>query len=95
MPKVTSALTAVRIWRKRGRVMEVYEYHLGGIYFEERILDFDQLYCEQCGDYDRHLGHADTWEDVLELITDVDGWCPYCPKYLETKKSEWMTKRSE
>lgn len=40
--------------------MEVYESHLGGIYFDEEVLDYDYLYCEQCGDSDTHLGHADT-----------------------------------
>ena len=44
--------------------MEVYESHLGGIYFDEEVLDYDYLYCEQCGDSDTHLGHADTWEEV-------------------------------
>ena len=67
--------------------MEVYENHLGGIYFDERILDFDDLYCEQCGDSDRHLGHADTWEEVLDMITDEDGFCGYEEEYLAGLKS--------
>lgn len=50
--------------------MEVYESHLGGIYFSESLLGWKDLYCEQCGDSDRHLGHADTWQDVLDLMTE-------------------------
>jgi hypothetical protein len=52
--------------------MEVYESHLGGIYFDEAILNYDYLYCEQCGDSDTYLGHADTWEEVLPML--MWGW---------------------
>ena len=73
--------------------MEVYESHLGGIYFSENIYDIDFLYCDQCGDYDTHLGHADTWDEVLALITDVydDGeeWCSYAEDYLSELKDEF------
>lgn len=76
--------------------MEVYQNHLGGFYFEELELDDDYLYCDQCGDSDYHLGHADTWEDVLDLITEVDGdgseWCPYAEDYLEEMKVKFAQK---
>lgn len=73
--------------------MEVYENHLGGIYFDERVLSFDDLYCEQCGDTDWHLGHADTWEEVMELITDEDGWCRYAEDYLAELKARFEAER--
>lgn len=72
--------------------MEVYESHLGGIYFSDRIIDEDDLHCEQCGDWDWYLGHADTWEEVIELITEYpdedefDPWIPYAEDYLEEQK---------
>ena len=69
--------------------MEVYECHLGGIYFEEEVLDWDDRYCDQCGDSDWHLGHADTWEDVLDLITDDEGWCTYASDYVAELKAEF------
>ena len=75
--------------------MEVYESHLGGIYFSESLLGWEDLYCEQCGDYDRHLGHADTWEDVLGMITEEDGWCPYSDEDVADWKGEfeaWVEK---
>ena len=71
--------------------MEVYESHLGGIYFEDIILDFDDLYCDECGDSDWHLGHADTWDEVVALVTDDEGFCPY---NLVDLKAEWV-KESE
>ena len=48
--------------------MEVYESHLGGIYFSEDVLDWDELYCDECGDSDTHLGHANTWEEVIPML---------------------------
>ena len=30
--------------------MEVYESHLGGIYFEKEEIPWDYLYCDECGD---------------------------------------------
>jgi hypothetical protein len=68
--------------------MEVYESHLGGIYFSESIIDDEYLYCEQCGDNDWHLGRADTWQDVLDMITEDDGWCPYS----EEMVADWKGK---
>ena len=68
--------------------MEVYESHLGGVYLSDDILD--DTYCEECGDSDRHLGHADTWDDVLDLITDDDGWCGYTDKYLDDLREEFV-----
>ena len=56
--------------------MYIYESHLGGLYTSNRELDFDELYCEQCGDSDWLVGYADTREDAWELLkddTDIDG----------------------
>lgn len=63
--------------------MEVYESHLGGIYFTTEVLTNAETYCDQCGDYDFHLGHADSWEEVLALITDEDGDCIYDEEYVK------------
>ena len=82
-----------------GRVIEVYENHLGGIYFSEYEIDPEFLYCDQCGDWDSHLGHADTRDEVLELVTDVDEdgeeWCRYAEEYLEEIKKEFEKSRRE
>ena len=69
--------------------MEVYESHLGGFYYSDEIIPFEFLFCDQCGDRDYHLGHADTWEEVLDLITDCDGWPRYASDYIAKKKAEF------
>ena len=52
--------------------MYFYESHLGGFYFSETELDYDMLYCEQCGDSDNLIGYAETKEDALKLLIDDD-----------------------
>lgn len=56
--------------------MYIYECHLGGLYTSDIELDFDELYCEQCGDYDWLVGYAATKEEAWELLkddTDING----------------------
>ena len=72
--------------------MEVYESHLGGIYFSEDVLDWDELYCDECGDSDSHLGHADTWEEVIPMLKwgwEEDDEFRYDPEYLNDLKIEF------
>lgn len=74
--------------------MEVYESHMGGIYFDEDVLSYHHLYCEQCGDADSHLGHAETWEEVLPMLRysweDEDEYCyKYDSDYIEELKDEF------
>lgn len=73
--------------------MEVYESHMGGIYFDKEILDYDYLYCEQCGDSDTHLGHADTWEEVLSMLMWglEEDECKYDQDYINELKLKFET----
>ena len=76
--------------------MEVYESHMGGIYFDNEILDYDDLYCEQCGDSDTHLGHADTWEEleamlVWEYEDEDEVYYKYDEDYMKELKAEFET----
>ena len=69
--------------------MEVYESHLGGIYFSEDVLDQDELYCDECGDSDTHLGHADTWEEAISMLKwegEEDDEFRYDQEYLNDLK---------
>lgn len=75
--------------------MEIYESHLGGIYFSNEIIEHEYLYCDQCGDSDWHLGHADTWDDVLEMLRDDEGWIPYSEEMLAEWKKEFEEKSDE
>ena len=56
--------------------MYIYESHLGGLYTSDEYLDYDDLYCEQCGDSDWLIGYADTRKEAWDLLTDytdIDG----------------------
>ena len=60
--------------------MYIYESHLGNLYTSIYELDYDELYCEQCGDSDWLIGYATTKEEAWDLLKrDVDingsgGW---------------------
>lgn len=48
----------------------IYEGHMGNLYTSDEPLDYDELYCEQCGDSDWLLGYAETKEEAWELLKD-------------------------
>ena len=48
----------------------LYQGHIGGLYTSDEQLDYDRLYCEQCGDSDWFLGAFETLKDFWELIKD-------------------------
>lgn len=48
----------------------LYEYHMGGVYTTDRYLDFDDLYCETCGDVDQFIGTFETIQEFWDLIKD-------------------------
>ena len=56
--------------------MYLYENHMGGIYTSEEIIDYNDLYCEECGDSDRFIGKVeedDSIEQVFDLVNDYCG----------------------
>lgn len=48
----------------------IYESHLGGLYVETEELDYDMLYCEECGDSDQLLLKSDNIYDIAEFLKD-------------------------
>ena len=56
--------------------MYIYEGHLGSLYTSDRVLDYEEIHCEQCGDSDWLVGYAETkaeaW-DLLKDVTDING----------------------
>lgn len=50
--------------------MFLYESHLGGIYAKDYEQDFEELYCEQCGDCDWEIGEFNSAIKVLEYMAD-------------------------
>ena len=64
--------------------MYVYESHMGGLFALDYELNFEERYCEQCGDSDWELGCANTREEAWELLKDITAtfdWsmCDNCP----------------
>ena len=56
--------------------MYIYEGHLGGLYTSEEPLEYEDLYCEECGDSDTLIGYAETKEEawnVLKEDTAING----------------------
>ena len=60
--------------------MYIYENHMGGLYSSEWQLDYDDLYCEQCGDSDWEIGNFETPEELWNLIKPYDLCCIGCKK---------------
>jgi len=50
--------------------MYYYESHLGGIYTAEEALDYEDLYCEECGDSDTVLGYFESFREFLINYAD-------------------------
>lgn len=50
--------------------MYIYESHMGGLYVSNYYLDYEQTYCETCGDYDWLIGYAETREEAWEILKD-------------------------
>ena len=67
--------------------MYIYESHLGNLYTSIYELDYDELYCEQCGDSDWLIGCATTKEEAWDLLmnyTDINGSGGYSYDYIQT-----------
>ena len=50
--------------------MYIYESHMGGLYVLDEQVDFDFLYCEECGDWDSEIGYAETRAEAWDLLKE-------------------------
>lgn len=50
--------------------MYLYEGHMGGLYTNEDYLDFEELYCESCGDSDFCFGSFETEEELRNVLLE-------------------------
>lgn len=50
--------------------MYIYENCMGELYTSDEPLDYEDLYCEQCGDSDSLIGYADTKKEAWDLLKD-------------------------
>ena len=64
--------------------MYIYESHMGSLYVSGYELDYEEIYCETCGDCDWLIGHATTKAEAWELLkndtsTFDPSMCDGCP----------------
>lgn len=72
--------------------MYIYESHMGDLYVMDWKLEFNELYCEICGDSDNLIGYAETREeawDLLKDITDIDGSGGWEYEYVQEFLKNW------
>lgn len=50
--------------------MYIYEGHMGGLYVSNEPLDYEQIYCETCGDRDLLIGYVSNREEAWNLLKD-------------------------
>ena len=79
--------------------MYIYEGHLGGLYTTEEQLEYEDLYCEECGDSDTLIGYAETKEEAWNLLkedTDTNGSGGWDYNYVqEFINSNWINLNSK
>jgi len=59
----------------------VYDYHLGGLYISDELIDYSNLYCSQCGDSDYLLGEFTTKTELARIVLEKDLF--FCKDYLK------------
>ncbi len=72
--------------------MYIYESHMGGLFVSDEILDYEQTYCETCGDSDFLLGYAETREEAWNLLkddTDINGFGGWNYEYVQEFLKNW------
>jgi len=61
-------------------VKHIYESHMGGFFFTDRILE--DTYCDSCGDSDTYIGSAETKSEAIKLIRNSMFGDLYTKKYI-------------
>lgn len=52
------------------RNLHWYDGHMGCLYFDEKKLEYKDLYCEQCGSSDEYINNWSTWKDAYLGLVD-------------------------
>ena len=72
--------------------MYIYQSHMGGLYTSDYELDWDDLYCEECGDSDTLIGFANTRKEAWEILkddTDINGSGGWDYNYIQDFLKNW------
>ena len=68
----------------------IYESHLGGgLFTSSEPLNWEELYCEECGDSDTELGEFSSFKEFYESV--INNQLYFCKdKYDPFKHTEWL-----
>ena len=72
--------------------MYIYESHMGSLFVSDDILDYEQTYCETCGDSDFLLGYAEIKEEAWNLLkdnTDINSSGGWNYEYVQEFLKNW------
>lgn len=72
--------------------MYIYQSHMGGLYTSDYELDWDDLYCEECGDSDTLIGFANTRKEAWKILkddTDINGSGGWDYNYIQDFLKNW------
>lgn len=72
--------------------MYIYESHMGSLFVSDDILDYEQTYCETCGDSDFLLGYAETKGEAWNLLkdnTDINSSGGWNYEYVQEFLKNW------
>ena len=72
--------------------MYIYQSHMGGLFLSDDVLNYEQTYCETCGDSDYLLGYAENREEAWNLLkddTDIDGSGGWNYDYVQGFLKNW------
>ena len=72
--------------------MYIYESHMGSLFVSDDILDYEQTYCETCGDSDFLLGYAETKVEAWNLLkdnTDINSSGGWNYEYVQEFLKNW------
>lgn len=64
---------------------------MGSLYTSDEKLDYEDTYCETCGDSDWLIGYANTREEAWNLLksdTDIDGSGGWNYEYIQAFLNE-------
>lgn len=72
--------------------MYIYQSHMSSLFVSDEVLDYEQTYCETCGDSDFLIGYAETREEAWELLkddTDINGSGGWDYEYVQEFLKNW------
>lgn len=72
--------------------MYIYESRMGGLFVADEVLDYEQTYCETCGDSDWLIGYAETREEAWNLLkddTNINGSGGWNYEYVQEFLKNW------